>query len=350
MKKLLLFAAAIAGLTWGWSAGAASFLQNLDIGKAISGVQDLGSAASGLPEKDEIALGRELAGRTMGAAPLVNDRELQGYVNRIGRAIAAQSDRPELPWRFGVIDTPSVNAFAAPGGIILVTRGLYEILDNEAQLAAVLGHEVGHVMKRHHVAVVQKQKATSGISNLAQATVGQRDRTGLFNQFLGTGAEIFTKALDKDAEYEADQVGTILAAKAGYSMSGMIDVLQKLRARAGDPSANLLFETHPHPQERLVHLGDVIEPQIASLPPGQEPPPPLQVAADSLPAPVMTAGQPAPTGNRALSAESQSAEPPSESPASSFLPGRAMGGRGRDNGGGGGFADPTGILRGIMGR
>ena len=351
MRKRFFLAATVLILTWAASAGAASFLQNLDIGKAISGVKDLGTAAAGIPEKDEIALGRELAGRTMGAAPLVNDPRLQRYVNRVGRAIAAHSDRPDLPWRFGVIDTPSVNAFAAPGGVILVTRGLYEILDNEAQLAAVLGHEVAHVMKRHHVEVMQKQMATSGISSLAQATVGQRDRTGMFNQVLGTGAEVLTKALDKDAEYESDQVGTVLAAKAGYSVSGMIDVLQKLRARAGDPSANLLFETHPHPQERLVKLGDSIEPQIASLPPGEEPPPPLQVAADSLPPPVMTAGQPAPTGNRAMSSETPSTQQPSEGAASSFsAPGRAMGGRGRDSGGGGGFGDPTGILRGIMGR
>jgi len=268
-------------------------------------LSNAGTALTGVSEKDEIALGRELAGRTMGAAPLVKDARLQRYVNQVGRAIAAQSDRPELPWRFGIIDTPSVNAFAAPGGAILVTRGLYEALDNEAQLAAVLGHEVAHVMKRHHVEVVRKQAGTQALAGGAQTFLQAtgRDRTGLADKFLGTGAELFTKSLDQGAEFEADSVGLELATKAGYSAVGMVDLLQKLQARAGQPSANLLFETHPHPNERLAKVAEVLEPQMATLPEGKAPP--LQVAASSLPAPVKTAGQPAATGGRALSSQAR---------------------------------------------
>lgn len=342
MKKHLLLPVAVIALTWSCAAGAASFLQNLDVGRAISGVKDLGGSATGMSEKDEIALGRELAGRTMGAAPLVSDRALQSYVNRVGRSIAAQSTRADLPWRFGIIDTPSVNAFAAPGGVILVTRGLYELLDNEAQLAGVLGHEVAHVMKRHHVSVVQAQMRTSGIANLAGAAVGSRDQTGLLNKVLGTGAELFSRGLDKDAEYESDIEGAILAAKAGYSVSGMVDVLHKLRARAGDPSANLLFETHPHPTERLDKLAEKLEPQMAKLPPGEEPP--LEVAASSLPPPVAISGQaaPAPPG-RGLSAEQQQ-------PAQQGIPGQAQGGSGSGMGlGPSGVPNVGEIFRGLGG-
>jgi len=90
---------------------------------------NLVSAGTGLSEKEEIQVGREIAGRTLGAAP-------QSYVNRVGRWLALQSERPDLPWHFGVIDTVSINAFAAPGGYVLIMRGLYEILDKGAEFEA----------------------------------------------------------------------------------------------------------------------------------------------------------------------------------------------------------------------
>ena len=314
------------------AASAASFpnlgnIGNIDFNRAGAALSNAGTALTGIPEKEEIALGRELAGRTMGAAPLVNDARLQRYVNQVGRAIAAQSDRPDLPWRFGIIDTPSVNAFAAPGGTILVTRGLYEALDNEAQLAAVLGHEVAHVMKRHHVDVLRKQAGTQAFAGGAQTYLQAtgRDRTGIADKLLGTGAEIFTKQLDQGAEYEADSVGLQLATKAGYSAVGMVDLLQKLQARAGQPSSNLLFETHPHPNDRLAKVAEVLEPQMATMPDGKTPP--LQVAASSLPAPVKTAGQAPASGGRALSSQAkQPAQQQEEQPtgsASSLMGGQA---------------------------
>ena len=122
---------------------------SIDLGRIFDIGKDVVTAASGMSEENEIAVGREVAGRTLGAAPLVADPELQAYVNRVGRWVAAQTERPDLPWHFGVIDSPAINAFAAPGGYVLVTRGLYEILDNEAQLAGVLGHEISHITGRH---------------------------------------------------------------------------------------------------------------------------------------------------------------------------------------------------------
>ena len=308
MKRAARFTtAAFLGIAFGAGADAAG-LPNIDFNRAFGVVKDAGTALTGIPEKDEIALGRELAGRTLGAAPLVNDARLQRYVNEVGRAVAAQSDRPDLPWRFGVIDTPSVNAFAAPGGVILVTRGLYASLDNEAQLAAVLGHEVAHVMKRHHVNVVRQQAGGQALAGAGQTYLQARgaDRTGFFDKILGTGAELFSRRLDQGAEVEADDVGVQLAMKAGYSPAGMIDVLQKLQARAGDSSTNLLFETHPHPRDRLVKIGEALEPKMASLPEGSEPP--LQIAAGSLPKPVAGSARreaPAPAGARGMQSQTQ---------------------------------------------
>ena len=129
----------------------------------------LDTAAKAAPKSEdelaaeEIALGPEIAGRILGARPLWNDASAQQRVNLVGRWVASQTSRPELPWTFGVIDTPEVNAFAAPGGFILVTRGLYELLASDSEVAAVLGHEISHCVQRDHYNVIHKQElATVG--------------------------------------------------------------------------------------------------------------------------------------------------------------------------------------------
>lgn len=241
---------------------------SIDLGRIFDIGKDVVTAASGLSEEEEIAVGREVAGRTLGAAPLVADPELQAYVNQVGRWVAAQSDRPDLPWHFGVIDSSAINAFAAPGGYVLVTRGLYEILDDESQLAAVLGHEIGHIVRRHHITVMQQSAALSAGAKIAQSD----DRSYLVNNLIGAGAEIFARGLDKGAEFEADRVGVVLAARAGYNPYALIEVLHKLAARGADDKAlALLFATHPPPGERLTHLGDALKPRMSELPAGATP-------------------------------------------------------------------------------
>lgn len=314
----VLVAAALTTLLCG-----ASLALAIDLGRTLDIGKDLATATTGVNEQDEIAVGKEIAGRVLGAAPMVADADLQAYVNRVGRWVALQSERPDLPWRFGVIDSPSVNAFAAPGGYVLITRGLYEILDNESQLGGVLGHEIGHIVRRHHITVMQKSAAVS-----AGARLAQQSRSGIVNSLIGTGAEVMARGLDKDAEFEADRIGAILAARAGYSPYGLIEVLHKLAARgSGDASLALLFETHPAPGERLTQLGDALIPRVPGLPAGKEPQI-RQVSADAVPA---AAGKPVPgTGTRALQQE----EPPPSRPAQK----------------GGGGIDPGSVLRGIFGR
>ena len=231
--------------------------------------KDLFGALKPIPEEDEIAIGRDVAGQTLGAAPLVRDAALQAYVNRVGRWVALQSERPGLPWTFGVIDTGSINAFASPGGYILLTRGLYQLLDNEAQLAGVLGHEIVHVVEKHHITVMRKSGLLSAGTRVAQTTT----KSGLAKNAVGGTAEIFARGLDKGAEFEADQRGIVLAARAGYNPFGLVEVLHKLQARsANDAAMKLLFDTHPSPTERLSKLGEAITPKIGSLPAGRQPP------------------------------------------------------------------------------
>lgn len=300
--------------------------QNIDLNRIFSIGRDAVTAVAGVSEQEELTMGREIAGRMLGAAPLVNDPALQTYVNRVGRWVAVQSERPDLPWRFAVIDTPSINAFAAPGGYVMLTRGLYEILDNEAQLAGVLAHEVAHVVRRHHVTVMQKSAALSAGAQLAQ----RDNRSALINNMIGTGAEVFARGLDKSAEYEADAMGVVLAARAGYNPFGLIDVLHKLAARgSADGSLALLFKTHPLPGDRLDQLGTALTPVLGRLPAGRE----LDIRRVSASAGPMRAAKPLPAdGARGLAEQpsGSSAQPP--------------------KGGSGIGIDPAQLLRGLFGR
>lgn len=279
---------------------------SIDLGRIFDIGKDVVTAASGVSEEEEIAVGREVAGRTLGAAPLVADPGLQAYVNQVGRWVAAQSERPDLPWHFGVIDSSDINAFAAPGGYVLVTRGLYEILDDEAQLAGVLGHEIGHIVRRHHITVMQQSAAISAGAKMAQSG----DRSYLVNNLIGSGAEVLARGLDKDSEFEADRIGVVLAARAGYNPYALGEVLQKLAARGADDQAlALLFETHPAPGERLMHLGDALSPHLAELPPGITPAIRQASAEASPPA----AARPLPAeGTPALQQEEPAAQPAGE--------------------------------------
>ncbi len=219
-------------------------------------------------KEEEIALGREVTGSVLGAAPLVKDDALQQYVNKVGRWVASQSERADLPWKFGVIDSADLNAFAAPGGYVLITKGLYQNLHNEAQLAGVLGHEIAHVVKKHQLKVLQKQQLVSAGSEWIKEKFGKKNK--LADKAIGTGAEISARSLDKEAEFEADRMGMILAARAGYDVYGLSEVLQTIgQVNPGDNSVALLFKTHPHPDERLAKLGDTAGSQLDNLKPGK---------------------------------------------------------------------------------
>lgn len=206
-------------------------------------------------KEEEVALGREITGSLLGAAPLVKDEALQKYVNQVGRWVANQSERADLPWKFGVIDSNDINAFAAPGGYVLITKGLYQKLQNEAQLAGVLGHEIAHVVKKHQLKVLQKQQLLNiGAGKLGEL-FGKNDK--LAKKAISSGAEISARSLDKTAEFEADRMGMVLATRAGYDAYGLSDVLQTIgQTNKSDDSVALLFKTHPHPDERLTRLGD----------------------------------------------------------------------------------------------
>jgi hypothetical protein len=199
---------------------------------------------------EELALGPEITGRILGVRPLWNDPAAQRRVNLVGRWVASQTSRPDLPWTFGVIDTPEVNAFAAPGGYILITRGLYELLSTDGELAAALGHEISHCVQRDHYNVIHKQEMadTARERALSEVTTGNDTTAGRHARRYAEkhGAAIMMTSLDREAEYRADQGAEVYLARAGMNPLALYSLLQKLTA-LGSESASLaqLYKTHP---------------------------------------------------------------------------------------------------------
>lgn len=228
----------------------------LDAGRLLDTARSVTQATTEIDEKQEVQLGQQWAAMLVGAAPLLQNASLQRYVSTVGRWLASHSERPDLNWQFGVLDSENINAFATPGGYIFVTKGLAARMRSEAELAGVLAHEIAHVVKKHHLKAIQKGAWSQVGANVASEVLAQRSRDPMASaagQKLISGMkEIMLRGLDKADEYEADRMGVVIAARAGYDPFGLPAVLQLLNTMsAQDSGLQLLFETHPPPGERL---------------------------------------------------------------------------------------------------
>lgn len=255
MNARLLIAAALA---LALSAPAAGFSRLGNAEDLLRLGKRAADAQKDITTEEEIELGRGIAANVFGAAPLVRDEALQRYVNRVGTWLALHTERPDLPWRFGVIDSSDVNAFAMPGGTIVITAGLYDRLRDESELAAVLAHEISHVVEKHQVKAIQKAMGQDFANEMAGEAIGKSDNE-LVRRFGGkafaAGTEVLARGLDKQDEYQADVHGMVIAARAGYNPFAMAGVLQTLDASGPeDRSMALMFSTHPTAASRLEML------------------------------------------------------------------------------------------------
>jgi predicted Zn-dependent protease len=204
-----------------------------------------------ISEEQEIQLGRESAGQIRNSLGLVKNDALQAYVQRIGESLAAQSERPELPWSFQVVDDPTPNAFALPGGFIFVTRGMLAYMDSEAELAAVLGHEIAHVTARHSVEQLSKAQLAQLGLGIGMILFPEAQRLGgLFN----TGMELLFLKHSRDAERQADDLGFRYALTKRYDVREMDDIfatLQRIAQQGGRSPLPAWTATHPDPGERI---------------------------------------------------------------------------------------------------
>ncbi len=245
-----------AGAFGGFAKG---LLGNLGVGSEVASALEV--AGKVVPRSGEelaqaeLELGPMVTGRLLGARPLWDDDAAQHRVNTVGRWLASNTSRPDLPWTFGVIDSPEINAFAAPGGYVLVTRGLYALLDSDAELAAVLGHEIGHVVQRDHYEVVRKQELTGSLQGLASSRVPAGGSIGetLARDFVERhGAAVLMTRLDREAEYRADTYAQLVLARSGMNPLSLYAVLQKMGAVGGAGGGLAqLYSTHPALGDRL---------------------------------------------------------------------------------------------------
>jgi predicted Zn-dependent protease len=240
---------------------------------ALAGVAALGAWAcainpatgkkqiSLIGERDEIAMGRAEDERIVATLGLYGGTELQSYVQRIGQRLAADSERPDLPWTFRVVDDASVNAFALPGGYIYVTRGIMAHLNSEAQLAAVLGHEIGHVTARHSVNQMSKaQLATLGLGIGSVLSEDVRE----FGDLAQVGLGLLFLKYSRDDERQADELGLRYVVNSNYDPRPMADVFGMLD-RLGESTTGgrtpAWLSTHPAPASRQAD----IQKRIAAL-------------------------------------------------------------------------------------
>jgi predicted Zn-dependent protease len=223
------------------------------------------SEISLVSQDQEIQMGQQGAQQVVQEIGLVNDQALQQYVQQIGAALAAKSERPNLPWAFRVVDDPTPNAFALPGGFIFVTRGLLDLMDNEAELASVLGHEIGHVTARHSVQQMSQQQLAQlalGVGAIISPTVAQ------FGEIASQGLGLLFLKYGRDDERQADDLGFRYALTQGYDVREMDDVFRSLQ-RMGEASKQSplpsWLATHPGEAERIQR----IDAKLAQVPAAQ---------------------------------------------------------------------------------
>ena len=218
-----------------------------------------------ISEGQEVQMGQQAAQEVAQSIGLVQDQALQDYVQRIGESLARDSERPGLPWTFRVVDDPTPNAFALPGGYIFVTRGLLNVMGSEAQLASVLGHEIGHVTARHSVQMISRQQAAQlglGIGMILMPELAQ------YGELAGQGLQLLFLKYGRDAEHQADELGFKYALADNYDVREMPEVFTSL-ARVGEAAgASPLpawMSTHPYPEERIQRTMQRIEALDRSL-------------------------------------------------------------------------------------
>jgi len=219
-----------------------------------------------MSEEKEIALGQENDAQIRTEMGSYDDRALQEYVTTIGMKLAMNSERPNLPWHFTVADVPAVNAFALPGGYIYITRGILPFLDDESQLAGVLGHEIGHVTARH--AASQYSKSTlSQVGLLATAIFAPGGQA--IAQGGGAGLGLLLLKNSRDDEAQADELGVRYVSRAGWDPAGiprMLTTLGRIEETSDSKGVPNWLQTHPQPEDRVQRVQVAVREAEAAAP------------------------------------------------------------------------------------
>jgi predicted Zn-dependent protease len=221
---------------------------------ATAAAVDACASAASVSTQQEAQIGAQEASEINAQLPLVNDASLNNYINQLGSQIASHGQRG-IPYRFYIVNSKQINAFAVPGGYVYVNRGLIELSSNASELVGVLGHEISHVELRHSIEQMAQAQNANGVFGLASILLGRTSQTT--QQVLGTAANIgatayFAKFSRKD-ESEADANAIPLMIATGYNPNGLTTMFQKLlQQQQSNPSAvEGWFSTHPTTQDRI---------------------------------------------------------------------------------------------------
>jgi Zn-dependent protease with chaperone function len=247
-------------------------------------------------KEQDVQLGREAAQQVEQQMPVVRDAQLNDYVRRIGEKLTASAKADKYPYTFKVVNDPSINAFALPGGPTYVNTGLLKAVENEAQLAGVMAHEIAHVALRHGTNQASKANILQIPAMIAGAAVGGGGLLGQLAQMgVGLGLNGVLLKYSRDAESQADLLGAQLMAQAGYNPLEMARFFEKLQAQGGGSRAPSWFSSHPDPGNRMKKIQEEIQtlPQRQYTNTGSGDLREIQARLGSLPAP---------NGNRARAA------------------------------------------------
>lgn len=193
----------------------------------------------------EIEIGRGIAATVAGRYRVSANDKLNEYINLVGLVVAAEAPRGDIAYRFAVLETPDVNAFAAPGGYIFITQGALNLIENEAELAGVLAHELGHVNRRHVIEQIRKVDVVREVREQSGITGDKLDKV------VGHGANVLFTGLSRSDEAEADSLALEYVSSAGYDTRGFADFITRLGARSSESRLGELLSTHPRPSERM---------------------------------------------------------------------------------------------------
>ncbi|WP_071189343.1 M48 family metallopeptidase [Trichormus sp. NMC-1] len=206
---------------------------------------------SNISERQEVELGKQMNDELQQEVRLSRNQQLNRYIEQVGRRLAANSSRPNIPYTFQVVEDEAVNAFATVGGFVYVNTGLLKVADNEAELASVLGHEMGHIEGKHLVKQMRQRAIASGV-----ATAAGLNR----NQAVGIGVDLaLNRPRSRQDEYDADRRGLSTLTRAGYAPLAMVSFMKKLEGKSSVPT---FLSTHPGARDRV----KVLQRQINNQP------------------------------------------------------------------------------------
>ena len=212
-----------------------------------------------MSESQEIAMGKQSDPEIKSFFGIYEDDQLQKFIQQKGKAMAAISHRPDLPYEFKIVDSPVVNAFAVPGGYVYFTRGIMAHFNNEAEFAGVLGHEIGHVTARHSAKQYSKAMLAQ-VGMVAGMVISPEFRQ--FADLANTGVSLLFLKFGRDAENQSDRLGVEYSTKIGFDaqqMAGFFNTLQRMQQISSGETVPTFMSTHPHPQDRFNNVTKLAE-------------------------------------------------------------------------------------------